>query len=247
MKNKPNRIAIPSKKPRRASGFTLVELLVTITIIVALAALIMAVTQNIRAKAQQANAMSSLRQVAAFCAAYSAENNGDINTLRFGGDSKEGGGSVWVKNTFWGRLQPYMFPDAATNNQLQLGKNINMGLDQLFNTPNADTMVNTVIAGTRIYHDTSGLPVPLSFNANLAPWNRFAKVSSFGDPAQIFYFTFGFSNFNEADGKAYEPMPTAGAAVNNNIYYLKDRKALAAFLDGHMESISPPIPSRRFE
>lgn len=244
MKIQPTRIATPSSIPNRHRGFTLVELLVVITIIGVLAALTMAVTQNLRGKAYLANSMSSMRQVAAMNVAYYTENNGDINTLRFGGDPKEGGGSVWVKNTYWGRLQPYLFPDVTTNNQGQLKKELDTRLDGLFNTKDAGKMVNTALAGSRIYHDTSGLPVPFAFNSVLAPWGKFVKASSVQDPTQLLYFTYGFGMFNKTDGQAYEPMPPAGSPVGSNIYFLKDKKALGVFLDGHVESLSPQIPDR---
>lgn len=108
-------------------------------------------------------------------------------------------------------------------------------------------MVNTVISGARIYHDTSGLAVPLGFNANLAPWVRFVKMSNIGDTSQILWAVYGFGMFTEAHGKTYVPRPTDGTAGKSNIYFLDDRNALAAFLDGQIESIQAPIPSRRFQ
>lgn len=247
MKTRLNRNNISQRNPKPNKGFTLVELLITITIIIVLAALVLAVSRKMKTTAAKATALSSLRQVAAVNVAYSVENSGDINTMRYGGDPKEGGGAVWVQNTFWGRLQPYIFPDAQTTNQSQLGKNISQRLDGLFNTPDADKMVNTVISGARIYHDTSGLAVPLSFNSKLVPWGRFVKMSSVGDTSQILWAVYGFGLFTEAHGKKYVPKPTDGTAGSCNIYYLDDRNALAAFLDGHIEPIQAPMPTRRFE
>jgi len=247
MKRKPNRISTSQANLSFHRGFTLIELLVSITIILVLAALTMVVTGKLRASAYRANAMSSLRQVAAMNVAYSAENLGDINTMRYVGDPKEGGGGAWVKNSFWGRLQPYLFPDVSENNQTRLKMELNERLDQLFNTPDADTMVNTVLNGSRIYHDGSGLPVPLAFNKNLNKWGEILKVSSFSDPAQVLYAVYGFGLFDEADGETYIERPADRSKPENNIYYLDDRKAMAAFLDGHIESLSAPIPDRRFK
>lgn len=247
MKNQPNRIQIAQENRSDRRGFTLVELLVVITIIVLLATVVVFMTRKIRDKAFQANALSTLRQVAAYNVAYSTENNGDINTLRDGNDPKEGGGGAWVKNTYWGRLQPYLFADVTTNDQKQLNKELHLRLDQLFSSPDADKMTNTVISGSRVYHDTSGLPVPFGFNRNLYKWGQFLKASSFGDPSQVLYSTYGFYFFNEEDGKKYEPRPIEGAAVKNNIYYLENQSALASFLDGHVEAIQAPIPERRFK
>ena len=247
MKIHPTRFATPSRKLNSNRGFTLVELLITITIIIVLAALVLTVSRKMKTMAAKAVALSSLTQISAFNMAYSTENNGDINTMRYGGDTKEGGGAVWVQNTFWGRLQPYLFPDAQTTNQSQLLKNIGQRLDKLFNTPDADKMVSTAISGARIYHDTSGLPVPLSFNGYLAPWGKFVKTSSFADPSQIMWAAYGFNMFTEVHGKKYIPKPTDGTAGKCNIYYLDDHKALASFLDGHVEAIEAPIPDRRFK
>ena len=257
MKNKPFQIVILPRSPRRAGAFTLVELLVTITIILVLAALTMTVTQKIRASAYRANAMSALRQVAAYSVAYSTENNGDINMLRYPSAAKEGQPS-WVKNSFWGRLQPYMFPD-ATGSDSVIQKELKKRLDGLFKTntaaggsgdPNGTPMAGTALSGSRMYRDTSGLAIPFGFNTNLQSYSTtapFVKVSSFNDPSQIIYASYGYGLFDESDGKTYVKRPTNNSKPSNNIYYLDDRKALTAFLDGHIESLSAPIPSRRFK
>ena len=71
---------LPQDRRARADGFTLVELLVTITIIAVLAALGIVVTQRVRERTRIVNAISALRQVASFHMAYSSENQGSINT-----------------------------------------------------------------------------------------------------------------------------------------------------------------------
>lgn len=239
---------ISSENPLRKSGFTLLELLVVIVIIAALAAVAIIATGSLKKRAMQANAMATLRQVAAFSAAYSTENNGDINTMRWAGDPKEGGGGKWVSNTFWGRLQPYLFPDISLNNQNNLKKEMHKRLDQLFNSPDSNSMVSTFISTAKIYHDTSGLPVPIAFNSNLHTWGRFIKTNSVEDSSRVLYATYGFGFFNEEDGKTYVPVPEdKSLALKNNIYYFDDKTVAASFVDGHMEIISPPIPDRRFE
>ena len=245
MKAKSNPIDAATRTPIRRKGFTLIEVLVVITIIIVLALLAFTVSRRIRASAYKANALSSLRQVAAFNVLYSTENNGDINTMRYG--DKYEGKPNWVKNTFWGRLQPYLLPDATASN-MELKKMFDQRLDQLFSTPDADTMVNTALSGSKIYHDTSsGIATPLAFNVNLVKWGEFLKVSSVGDTSQILWAAYGYYMFNEEDGKAYVPRPLDRSKPTNSIYYLEDRSVLAAFLDGHIETLSAPIPARRFK
>ncbi|NQX03001.1 prepilin-type N-terminal cleavage/methylation domain-containing protein [bacterium] len=239
-----------SRKSTSARGFTLVEMLVVITIIIALAAISFVATRSIKSKAHQTNAIAVLRQVATFNVAYATENNGSINTLRWVGDPLEG--PNWVKNTFWGRLQPYMFPN-ATGSEKVLQKSIERELNALFNTDTAQdppkTMPGTALAGAYIYGDRSGLAVPFSFNGDLAPWNRFARMSSVGDPSQLLYFTYGSAMFNESDGQEYAPIPRDGAkpAATNNIYFFDNQKAIGAFVDGHVELLAAPIPDRKIK
>jgi len=243
----------PQWKLNRNSGFTLMELLVVISIVAVLAALSMAITQKVRAKAYEANALSSLRQVATANVGYSTENNGDINYVHDQSDPKDGGstGLGWVSNSFWGRLQPYLFSGTATNDQGQLGTDLKQGIARLFNTQNAQTMARTAISGSSISADKAGLPAPFSFNTNVAQycWSSIVplpKVSQCTDPSQCLYFTYGSYRFSETKGTAaYEPRPTNNKSAP--IYYLDDHNALGAFLDGHVELVAPPIPARRLK
>lgn len=247
MSKNPICAAVP--KNRRQPGFTLVELLIVIVIIAALAALIFGMSKKMIQKAQRVNALSALKQVATANVAYSTENFGNINTMRFTGDPMEGSQSgpnagLWVSNTFWGRCSPYLFSGISAQNESNLNKELKLRINDLFSTPDSSKMTKTVISGARIYHDSSGLPVPISFNSKLFPWGKFVKVSSVESPSEIMWATYGFSSFNETSGQSYVKRPTNGTSAN--IYYMDDRKALAAFLDGHIEELAPAISRRRF-
>lgn len=74
MKKKPQLTTSHAKKSRD-NGFTLVELLVTVTIIIALAALSMAGIQRMRFSAAKASAINQMRQVGSAAIAWGAENN----------------------------------------------------------------------------------------------------------------------------------------------------------------------------
>jgi prepilin-type N-terminal cleavage/methylation domain-containing protein len=257
MKNPLMRIGRPLRNRNHDRGFTLIELLVVIVMIGALAALLFSLIGKMRDKAYHVNALTSMRQVGIGCVAFSAENNGDINVLKWSspskdpaeGDIADNNTKFHVNNSFWGRLQPYLFTGAPVTTtlgeQAELGKQIKQALDGMFNTPDAYVMSKTFLSKATIARDGSGLPVPLSFNNNLNAWGSFLKVSAFSDPSQVFYATYGWGSFGEADGQAYVAIPPSPA--RRPIYYLSDRKALMMFLDGHVEPVSPPMPSRRFK
>jgi prepilin-type N-terminal cleavage/methylation domain-containing protein len=247
MTNKPKRSHFSGRNPALERGFTLIELLMSITIILVLATVVTIVAIKVRESAYRANATNALKQIATMNAAYSIENNGDINTLRDAGDVLEGRNGENVKDSFWGRLQPFLFPDASAADQVQLAKDLNLHLDRLFGSPDADTMKKTILNGSKIYHDGSGLPVPIAFNMNLYQSGVFKKVSNFNDPAQILYAAYGYGMFDEVDGKTYVARPTNNSVPANNLYYLENRNVIASFLDGHVESLTAPIPDRKFK
>ncbi len=219
-------------------GFTLVELLVSITIIITLAALTFLMTKTIREKARLVNALSSIRQVAAFQAAYATENQGDINT--------SGGSDVGPpgQKHFWGRFQPYFLPETEASGGPTQKQEIIRTLNGLLITTDADTMAGTAFNGPKIFHDARGLPVPYSFNKNAFNTKLLKKTSIFTEPDRTIHMVYGRFNFTDADGGSYVPMPTDGSIPTNRIFYLSDRKTIAVFLDGHVESVSPPFPDQ---
>jgi prepilin-type N-terminal cleavage/methylation domain-containing protein len=250
MKSSSTRIA--SLRVNRHRGFTLVELLVCITIIIVLAALVFSITGKIRASAQQATAMSSLRQIGIANVAYSSENNGDINVIRDTGEwgSFEGPGSAYASNSFVGRMQPFLFAGIGTKDEKSLKNETYSAFRDLFQTSDLASMAGTPFSGVPIYADGSGIHNPISVNSKLRPvWGKTSpplRVSSFGSPANVLYLTYGRYYFDLLQGSTYTPMPLPGDR-RRTIYYLPNRKAIFCFLDGHIEMLSPPIPERLFQ
>lgn len=249
MKIQPTRIAIPSSNPNRGRGFTLVELLVVITIIITLAAMTFAVTGKIRASAQEANALSAMRQIGLANVAYYTENNGAINVIRDATEKGpyEGAGGKWVSNSFMGRMQPYLFSGLEPTDQKRLATEITSSLSKLLGTSDLKTMAGTPFSGVPVTTDASGVRNPIAINGNLRPkWgnaNPPQRVSSYGDPSSILYMTFGRYQFNPVLAEKYLPLPVSGERA---IYFLPNRKGIFCFLDGHVEMLSPPVDERRF-
>lgn len=229
----------------RYRGFTLVELMVVIMIVAALAVLSLYLTRNFKTKAYQTSALNSMRQVATANAGYSMENNGDINVLLQAGDIR-GAGDV-VSKSFWGRLIPHLFDGANDDTQAKLKTDLTLRLNALFGTDNCLKMDKTFQKGATIYKDDSGLPVPFAFNENVYKADEYFKTQNFQNPSQILYMTYGSEYFNEADGQTYVPIPTGGKARSNNIDWFSSKNAVFSFLDGHVEILTPGIPARRFQ
>lgn len=242
------RTGVTQGKPRQ--GFTLVELLVSITIIIVLAALVFAVSGKIRANAQQSNLVSAMRQIGIANVSYYSENNGSINVIRDATEkgSYEGAGGKWVGDSFMGRMQPYLFSGLETSDQKKLAASIRTSLGGLFGTTDLKTMAGSPFSGVPVTTDASAIPNPISVNDRLRPrWgnaNPPQRVSSYGDPSGILYMTYGRYYFNPLLCEKYTPLPRAGDN-RRAIYFLPNRKGIFCFLDGHVEMLSPPIEERR--
>jgi len=250
MRHNPEPTLNPSMRYSGPKGFTLIELLISITIIIVLAALVFTVTGKVRSKAFEANAVTALRQVGTAHIAYAADNNGAINMLRDVGErQQEGRGGRWVADTFWGRMQPYLFTGIESGNQARLKQQLELSINGFFNSTNAKTMAGTPFQGVAVYGDLSGLPVPFGFNGQIRPaWNQpQTRLASVGDPARTIYCAYGRYFLRVSDGKEYRPLPTQGGSGARGYFFLNNRSAIVCFLDGHVEMLTPPIPDRLYE
>jgi prepilin-type N-terminal cleavage/methylation domain-containing protein len=228
-----------------SSAFTLIELLVVIVIIGILAALVVPALSKAQQKAAETKSVAALRNVLQASALYSAENNGQIAMLRYSGETAIlNPGGKWVGNTFWGLLQPYLFPDITTANQSQLLAQMRPRLNKLFGSSDYTKMKGTPFQGGRIYADTSGLSVPFGFNRYLMPWNTWSRQQQIYSLPATIHMTYGFAGFDEVDAEAYQPMAKLGESVANNIYYLPTQRAIAGFLDGRVEFLKPPVAEK---
>lgn len=233
----------PRFQLKAKDGFTLIEILIVVGIIGVLAALGFPAIQRARASAAEAKSISVMRSVLQANTVYAGDNNGQIATLRYTGELGLPG-AKWAQDTFWGFLQPYLFPEISTNNQSQLVTELRPKLNKLFGCPDTRTMTGTPFAGAKIYGDTAGLTVPFAFNQYLKPWNNWVRQQQIYSLPSCIYLTYGFGQFDEVDAQTYQPMAKGIEAVANNIYYLPSKKAIAGFLDGRVEYMPPPIAEK---
>ncbi|MEO5713762.1 MAG: type II secretion system protein [Luteolibacter sp.] len=83
------KIHLQSRNRSAGRGFTLVELLVVITIIIALAAVVMTVTRKVKEKAQASKHLSDLRQSGAMLLGVASEKNGRCSYFAGGAGNYE--------------------------------------------------------------------------------------------------------------------------------------------------------------
>lgn len=243
MKTQATRNAAPQNNVSNHRGFTLVELLVVITITAVLAALTLTLTQNIRAKAYQANALSTLRQTSMASMAYSQENNGDIMTVNFQGYPRMKG--KWVAGSFWGSLAPNLFPGLSVQDNSASAKALNQAVSSFLGAK--DVKMKGTFQGEAhgAIYDTCSF-VPFAFNSNLTGYDKYHKISQYDDPSATLYMTYGWVSFSKKDGDEYARLPKTRAERTNDINWFHNTTAAFAFLDGHIEILSPPIAERLY-
>jgi prepilin-type N-terminal cleavage/methylation domain-containing protein len=94
-------------------GFTLVELLVVISIIALLLAILMPALQKARSQAMDVVCLSNLRQIGNAWGTYNTENNGKLMLSYWSDDSPS---YVWATDSYWpARLNKYLGIPERTN------------------------------------------------------------------------------------------------------------------------------------
>lgn len=195
----------------RRAGFTLVELLVVITIIAVLAGLILTASQNAREQTDSARCLSNLRQWQVALVAYAADNDGDT--------PRRGQGVRPVTNTarpedWFNALPPYAgMPSYADLTRSR--RRIKPGDGTIFACPSSkDT-------GAQCF-------LPYAMNMNISPTDRAHphRLAEITNPSRLVFLA-------DAPGPYSSTLPAAEP------YSVKARhagRANVVFMDGHAVS-----------
>ncbi len=90
---------------RRLSGLTLVELLVSVVMVIALALILVSVTRGMRTQSGVVGCLSNLRQIAAGVGSYMADQNGYLPPIHLHYQDSTG---AHIVKRWWIELSPYL-------------------------------------------------------------------------------------------------------------------------------------------
>ncbi len=212
---------------RLSSGFTLVELLVVITIIVVLAALSFLGYGRIRAAADTALTVSNMRQMQVANVAYSTDHSGRYVTYRY--DDPDG------KRTYWYRNLEFLA--YLTGNQELVGKNAG---DVNVNTVVPESMLDPIVVRAKKRSYTS---LSASFGMN----HEFMKTQQYADGSRetfvrssqlanasrtAAFVTATDSAARYTSRKLWWDSPVEGKTTDGKIGFRHGDKAAVAYFDG---------------
>src|SRR5262245_20425575 len=97
--------------PQASPAFTLVELLVTISVIAVISAIAFPLMKASRESAPTANCASNLRQIGAACLSFASEHDGNFPASDAGG--------TWPFSTYMVQINPYLANGATSTFEQQ--------------------------------------------------------------------------------------------------------------------------------
>lgn len=220
-------------RPRLQRGFTLVELLVVITIIVVLAALGFTTFGRVRRSAEKTTGIAAMRSLGAANALYASENNGIyVAAISFDDDGKQ---FEWRNDI---KFKSYLMGLASPDDKITS------------TTVLPDSVVDPVVRRTfkSDKNHTYRWNLGKSFAINDPPssggvgygkpgYSKGFRSANLADPGRTMSFITAQSFMNTyRDRLNWEKNPSDGSGTG--VAYRYDGKALAVFFDGHVEDVS---------
>ena len=219
---------------RTGKGFTLVELLVTITIIIVIASLAFLGARSVRDSANMTTSMKRIKNLGLANAAYAADHGGRYVPII--SIPEEGVGVQWHYNA---EFLGFLAGDLPVLRGVIKDRN---GIDGL-----PEELLDPVTVKAK-QKDWSRLSGSYGYNQENIPggyaWSRGTKAqqttSTIANPSRNFNFITATDWLVRHRGRFdWLKNPVEGKTSNGQIAYRYKGKAIAVFYDGHTELISP--------
>ena len=208
------------------SAFTLVELLVTIAILIVLAALVFFATSRVRAATARAISADNLRKLQVANALYATDNNGHyVSTFTQNENGKTGG--LWDRNSDF--LDLYVGVNKPTRGNSQESRVSPEHLDPIAYKARGkgyDTLKASYGMVSKDNYKSGNKDVDSSYQ--LTELSSPAKTAAFVTAVNWLVQYGGRNSWKGVEGKVNAPM----------IAYRYNNKAQVAYYDGHVGSIT---------
>ena len=213
------------------AAFTLTELLVTIVIIITLAALAFTGISKMRKAGDKVVAIRNLSQVQLANAGYAADNNGRFVPLYSFDDTG-------AKYTHWFRRADFLGYLKGESSVYDAKGNVNWTLPTSLLDPVAVRAKKEswdMMDGSFGYN-ANGLPNPGWGKPNAAPSFRVTQLTS--PERSAAFMTATDWNVSYASRYKWQSAPVEGLSRDQKMAYRHDNKALVAYYDGHVGEVS---------
>jgi prepilin-type N-terminal cleavage/methylation domain-containing protein/prepilin-type processing-associated H-X9-DG protein len=219
--------------PVRSRGFTLIEVLITVTIIIVLAGLAAVGTKKMREKADVVTTLKRIGGFAQANALYAAEHNGRY-VPAYSFDEEAQPGIPWHYNP------SYLEALISTNLSVEEAEEFE-GLDGL-----PEQLLDPVVVRAK-KHYWSRISASFAYNNENVPggsWgvpgtSRAHTISSVKHPSESFAFITATDWIANYGGRLlWKKSPVEGKTNDSKIAYRHGNKAVVVFYDGHTETIS---------
>ena len=218
---------------RPSAGFTLVELLVVITIIIVLAALSFMGFSRIRESSETALAISNMRQLQVANVSYSTDHNGRYMTYLY--VDPDGGKTYWYRDL--------EFLAYLTGNQELAGKNPS---DVNMNTVVPQNLLDpTVVRAKKRAYTSLSASFGVSYEFMKIQTNedgsqeRFVRASQLTNPSRTAAFVSATDSAAAyASRKLWWSSPVEGKTTNGKMAFRHGDKAVVAYYDGSTGTIT---------